>query len=45
MPPATRHRPRLRRVVLAFVAAPLGSAATVAVTLIATTLGESPDPP
>jgi hypothetical protein len=41
MPPATRHRPRLRRVVLAFIAAPLGSAATVAVIFIAAGLGES----
>jgi hypothetical protein len=40
MAPAT-HRPRLRRVVLAFIAAPLGSAAVVAITFIATTLGES----
>jgi hypothetical protein len=41
MPPAIPHRPRLRRVVLAFLAAPLGSAAVLAVTVIATTLGES----
>jgi hypothetical protein len=41
MPSAISHRPRLRRVVLAFIAAPLGSAAAVGIVTILTGLGES----
>jgi hypothetical protein len=41
MPLAITHRPRLQRVVLAFIAAPVGSAAVVAVVFVATGLGES----
>jgi hypothetical protein len=41
MPPAIPHRPRLRRVVLAFLAAPLGSAAVVAIITFVAILGDS----